>query len=595
MSDEHMDKVLTNEQIQYWAENTPNNTALCTATNDGWDIIDWKTYYETVNTFSRSLIALGHKQDECVAIIAQNCVEFLYAQFGIVGAAGTPAPIYVTSQADQVAYILQHSKSRFVFIDEEIQYKKLVAQRDNIDIEKIILLEKIEDVDPEWTMSFEEFMKLGTEEYQEEHQKRLGTLHEEKTALLIYTSGTTGKPKAVILTQKNLYATGKLALERFSLIKTRVVSYLPLSHIAEQVITNIAQLYSGGEVYLCPSMKVIKEYLQKARPNVFLGVPRVWEKFAQAMQVQFDKTTGSKKKMLDWARKTELSYFDKSVEKGEEVSSFTRKLANKLVICKIKEKLGLDRIDVAVVGAAPIAVETMRFFASIGITIYEVYGMSETTGLITTTRPGEAHFGTVGKPFPGLPVKIAEDGEILAQGPTMSPGYLHDEENTAALWQNGWLHTGDIGKFDDRGNLVITGRKKNIIITAGGKNIAPLPIEQLLVAIPGIGIAVVIGDQRKYLSAALTIDRDGIAQVAKELDITFEKAEDLATNNDFFKYVEEKVKKDVNATLPQYQTIKKFCILPNDFSIETEELTPTMKVKRNVVMEKYKEEINKLY
>lgn len=590
-----MDKVIANEQINYWAEKRPERNALFTKVGSTWQETSWKEYKEKVDTVSRSLISLGHKSDECVAIVAHNCKEFLFSQFGIVGAGGIPAPIYITSKADQVAYILKHSKSRFVIIEDETQYEKLVEEREELQVEKVIVLRDFENRDKDWTLTFDEFMQLGTTEYEEERQNRAKALDKDKTMLLIYTSGTTGQPKAVIITHNNLHATGSIAIKRFDLKLTRVVSYLPLSHIAEQIITNAAQLQTGGEVYLCPDMKEVKDYLIEARPNVFLGVPRVWEKFADAVGKQFAQATGVKKKLLDWARKVEWKCFDKGVDQGKNIQTLSRKLANKLVISKIKERLGFDRIEVAVTGAAPISLETQKFFASIGITIFEVYGMSETSGLISTTVPLKPRFGTVGKSFDEMELRIAEDGEILVKGPNMSPGYLHDEENTAELWEGGWLHTGDIGKFDEEGNLVITDRKKNLIITAGGKNIAPQPIEQALQSISGIGHAVVIGDRRKYLVAVLTLDHENAPAIAKDLGIEYQSVSELAKNETFVAYVQDKVKNDVNADLSQYQTIKKFYIHPEEFSVETGEMTPTMKVKRKVVIEKYMAEIEKLY
>ncbi|WP_372370472.1 long-chain fatty acid--CoA ligase [Candidatus Uabimicrobium sp. HlEnr_7] len=590
-----MDKVIANEQINYWAEKKPDRPALFNKVGGEWKKTSWKEYKDKVDNCSRSLIALGHETDECVAIIAHNCKEFLFSQFGIVGAGGVPAPIYVTSNADQVAYILNHSKSRFVFIEDETQYKKLIKERENLDLEKVIVLRDFADRDKEWTLTFDEFMALGTDKHEEERQKRAQNLDQEKSMLLIYTSGTTGQPKAVIISHNNMHTTGLIATKRFTLNFTRVVSYLPLSHIAEQIITNAAQLQTGGEVYLCPDMKEIKDYLIEARPNVFLGVPRVWEKFADAVEKQFSKASSFKKSLLNWARKVEWQCFEKGVNQGKEINTFSRKLANKLVISKVKERLGFDRIEVAVTGAAPISLETQKFFASIGITLFEVYGMSETSGLISTTIPIKPRFGTVGQTFPELKLRIADDGEILVQGPNMSCGYLNDEENTKELWEGGWLHTGDIGRLDEEGNLVITDRKKNLIITAGGKNVAPQPIEQSLQSISGIGSAVVVGDRRKYLTAVLTVNEENISEVAKKLGVQYESLSELVENATFVKYVEDKIEKDVNASLAKYQTIKKFYILPRPFSVETGELTPTMKVKRKVVIDKYAQEIEKLY
>jgi len=338
----------------------------------------------------------------------------------------------------------------------------------------------------------------------------------------------------------------------------------------------------------------LKDYLPEVRPNALLGVPRVWEKVEAALKGIIEESSGLKKKLLNWGLRVELAAFDHEQTTGSKENSFSRRLANKLVIDKIKGKLGMDDIIYAFIGAAPSNLDNLRFFASLGIRINEAYGMTETTGILCTTSPENQAFGTVGKPLDGVEVRIADDGEIIARGPALSKGYMHDLKASDELWEGGWLHTGDIGVIDSNGNLKITDRKKDMIVTAGGKNVAPQPLEALLKRIDGISQAVVVGDQKPYLIALLTLDPLSIEKLASDLGIMETEPTKIVLEEPMVKYVSDEIAK-VNKQVARFENIRRFKLLPIDFSVESGELTPTMKMKRKVVNERYATEIEDVY
>ncbi len=584
------------EKLRNWAEDTPENPALHDRVGDAWKTISWKEYYSNVEQVAKSLMTLGLEKGDCVIIISNNRVEWLFAQFGIMAAGGIATPSYQTNTPEQLAYIINHSQARFIFAEDAEQYNKLKACRPELkNLEKVILFEDTVSSNDNWTISFDDFIQLGKGQDDNVLKGRLNSIDKDDTAFIIYTSGTTGVPKAVMTTHFHLSHMGETLMKRFVLNESsRTISYLPLSHIAEQIATNNLQMEKGGEVYMCADLLKLKDYLPEVRPNAMLGVPRVWEKFETALKGIINSSTGIKKMLLSWGLKVELAAFDKEQETGKSVTSLKRSLANKLVVNKIKEKLGMDKVQHAFIGAAPSDLGNLRFFASLGIRINEVYGMTETTGIICTTSPQNLAFGTVGKPMDGVELKIAEDGEILARGPAFTKGYLHNKEASEELWEGGWLHTGDVGEIDGNGNLKITDRKKDLIITAGAKNVAPQPLEAMLKRINGISQAVVVGDKRPYLIALLTIDAMVMEGLSKELGITFTNMQELSTNERFENYISEAVSK-VNDRIAKFEKIGRFKILEEDFTVEDGQLTPTMKMKRKVVNGMYKKEIDDVY
>ncbi|MCA9521869.1 MAG: AMP-binding protein, partial [Myxococcales bacterium] len=439
-------------QLADWAERRPDQPAIHGKDSSGsWKSYTWKEYYHTVRRVGRGLIALGAEHAECVAIVGDNRTEWVLSQFGMMGVGCVPAPIYPTNTPEQVAHILTNSEAKIAICDGAVQLEKFLEIHNSgmAKLTKIVTMDPIAS-DAEMVISFEQLLELGDGVVDAEFDARLEAIDPDETGLLIYTSGTTGVSKGVQLTNKGLVLIGKALVDRFPEFREPgryvVISYLPLCHAAEQLFTNLMHLDTGGQCYFCGDLKQIKDFLTEVRPTVFLGVPRVWEKFEAALRSKLALATGIKAKLASWAMRTELEQFKRSVDAGEEIGSFKRRVANKLVIGKVKAALGLDRLIVAATGAAPISVATQEFFASLGICIYEGYGMSETTGVATVTRPKKPRFGTVGTPLDGVEVKIGDDGEILLKGETMTRGYLRMPEETEELLDDeGWLHTGDLG------------------------------------------------------------------------------------------------------------------------------------------------------
>ena len=589
-------------RIADWAERKGSAPAIWGKDAAGnWQSRSWSQYWQDARDFAKGLIALGHSVGDCVAIVGDNRPEWVVCQFGIMAARGVPAPIYTTNTTPQAAYIVSHCRGKIAICDKQLQLDKYLeaSAAGDIDVETIITMDDI-STDNSKIKSLSSIMELGREQDDAELDKRLEELTEDETALLIYTSGTTGVPKAVTLSHHGMIFVGERIAERFEFLQEegiyKSLSYLPLCHVAEQIFTNIAMLDNGGQVYFCPDLKLLKDYLAEVKPNVFLGVPRVWEKFEAALKAKLGQATGIKAKLTAWAQKTELAGFEASVAAGEYKTGFGRKMANKLVISKVKSALGLEDLKLAATGAAPISADTQRFFAGLGICIYEGYGMSETSGVATVNDFLKPKFGSVGQALRGVEVRIAEDGEILLKGPNMTKGYLHMPDETAELLDDeGWLHTGDVGELDAENNLKITGRKKDLLITAGGKNVAPAEMEAHIKTITGVGQAVVVGDRQPYLCALIALDPDALADLCNEAGIEAGSIEQIAANDKLKSFLEGRIEERCNARVARYQTIKKFKVLPTPFTVETGEITPTMKLKRNVVNKKFSELIDGMY
>jgi long-chain acyl-CoA synthetase len=566
-------------RLQHWAEHTPDAPALHQRGEQGWMPTSWAQYAEHARAVGAALVAWGLEPGQCAVILSDNRAEWLYLQWGIVMAGGVVAPSYTSNTAEQVAYLVGHCQAPIVFADKPAQLAKLAEIRDRLpQLRQVVALD--DPGDAEGVMPWARFLAQAQPEHHDEVLARTAALKPEDDAFIIYTSGTTGVPKAVVISNHNMAVQGWAVVERYPTERTRSICYLPLCHIAEQGATNLTQLETGGEVFLCPEIALMPRYLPEVRPNVLFGVPRVWEKVQAVLEGKFEQAPPMKRKLIRWALGVERKAFEAQLATGRPPGGPARWLARTLVVDKVRAQLGLDKVLHTLTGAAPTNPDTLRFFSSLGFHIHEVYGLSETTGILTATRPGENALGTVGKPLAGVEIAIAEDGEILARGACLSRGYLHDPAATAELIRDGWLHSGDTGAWDQRGNLRIIGRIKDIIVTAGAKNVAPVPIEARLEAIPGVGQAVVVGDRRPYLVALLTMDPEHAG--ASHDDPAFR----------------DRVGADIellNAELASYESIKRFELLPHEFSIEGGELTPTMKIKRQAIYEKYAATVEAIY
>jgi long-chain acyl-CoA synthetase len=442
-------------------------------------------------------------------------------------------------------------------------------------------------------LSWDDFNRKAEGAPQSELDARVDGLEGSQLATLIYTSGTTGPPKGVMLSHDNLSFTSQLLID----VDGRTdgggdvsLSYLPLSHIAEQMATVHMPVTAGSTVYFAESLEKLAENIKDTRPTVFFGVPRIWEKFHAGLAAKLGEVTGTKRRLVDWARKvcTEINAYRDRGTAPPRLLALQYALANRLVIGKLKAALGFDRARALISGAAPIAPDVIAFFASIDLPIREIYGQSEDSGPTSYNLPGRTKIGSVGPPLPGLEVKIAEDGEILVRGRNVFVGYYKEPEATAETLKDGWLCSGDLGAIDKDGFLSITGRKKEIIITAGGKNIAPKNIEASIKQSPLVGEAVVIGDRRKYLVALVTIDEDAAKKLVPGADAKVCDAPQIKAA------IQQQID-ETNKELARVEQIKKFSILSRPFGIATGELTPTMKIKRKVIAKMYEREIEAMY
>ena len=564
------------------------------AKQDGrWQTTTWKEYRDQAWLAARGFLHLGLEPGQGVAILGYNRPEWFLADLGAIAAGGVPAGIYTSSTPEQCHYIAEHAEAAIAVVENREHLAKFLEIRGRLPQLRAIVLMTGEAPGEEGVHTWRQLLEMGRGVPEERLRSRMDAQKPEDLATLIYTSGTTGPPKAVMLSHHNVTWTAARVVEAFEVTQAdEFLSYLPLSHIAEQVVSLHCPMSQGGCSWFAESLEKLGENLREARPHFFFAVPRVWEKMQAGIQAAGAQNPPLKKKIAAWARGVGLEA-GRAEQKGGR-RPFLYPLAHKLVFSKVRERLGLDRARVCATSTAPISLQTLEFFSSLGIPIYEVYGMSECTGPATFSVPTRYRLGRVGFPIQGTEIRIAEDGEVLMRGPHVFLGYYKNEEATReAVDSEGWLHSGDVGEMED-GFLRITDRKKELIITSGGKNIGPAILEGKLKQIPGLSQAVVVGDRRNYLAALLTLDPQRAATVAESVGSPAREPEELATDPVFRQYLDKQVE-EVNSGLARYETIKRFTVLPRELSIEEGELTPTMKLKRRVVNDRYAAEIEKLY
>jgi len=567
----------------------PRSVALREKVDGRWREITWREYADEVRRVARGLIRLGIQPGQSVCIVGWNSPEWLIADLAVMAVGAVPAPLYANATAEQAAYIARHCDAQLLFADTSLQIDKLRGAgtiRNRVQMKGAPASEGV--------LSWDGIRALGAEVDEAQLQARLAGLEPQGLATLIYTSGTTGPPKGVMLTHRNLVFTAASGAAMLGWGPEEVhLSYLPLSHIAEQILSLHGPVTIGSTVCFAESLEKLGENLAEVRPTIFLGVPRVWEKIQARMAAAGKASPPLRRRIVAWARQvgTEAA---RRLEAGKP-PPWNHAIAGRLVFSKVRARLGLDRARLCISSTAPISPSTLEFFFSLGIPIQEVYGMTECTGPATVGVPGAFRIGTAGRPIPATEVGIAQDGEVCMRGGHVFAGYFKDEIATReALDEEGWLHSGDVGELDADGYLKITDRKKDIIITAGGKNVAPQNIEALLKGIPGVAQACVVGDRRKHLAALLTVDRENAASVAKACGAAASTPEGLAGDPAFRRHVEEAIEA-VNANLARFETVKRFTILPHEFTVESGELTPTMKLKRKVVVQRYAPQIESMY
>ncbi|HVS03443.1 MAG TPA: AMP-binding protein, partial [Thermoanaerobaculia bacterium] len=490
----------------------PEHPALKVKRGADWHTTSWREYRDQVLAVAAGLVRLGVDPGKGVAIMGFNRPEWFLADLGAIAAGAVPTGIYTTNSVDQCQYVADHCEAQIVVVEHREYLDVFLGLRDRLPHLKALVL--MDGDAPPGVVSWRDLLALGTAEDAAEVQRRLDAQGPEDLCTLIYTSGTTGPPKGVMICHRNLLFVGDVLAESFELgPDDRALSYLPLSHIAEQVVSLHGPMKGGACTWFAESLEKLGDNLREARPTFFFAVPRVWEKIQAKMQAAGAQNPPLKRKIAAWARKQGLAGSQAEQEGRPRPALYG--LANKLVFSKVRERLGLDASRICTTSAAPISRDTLDFFASLGITILEVYGMSECTGPTTLSLPDRYELGKAGFAMKGSELKTAEDGEILMRGPHVCLGYYKNPEATAeTIDAEGWIHSGDIGSIDERGFLSVTDRKKELLITSGGKNVAPQPIEALLKGIPVVGQAVLLGDRRNFIAALLTLDPERLPEEA---------------------------------------------------------------------------------
>jgi long-chain acyl-CoA synthetase len=560
------------------------NPAYLVEEADGWREVSWAEAGEAVDELAHGLLALGIRKGDSFGIIARTRLEWALLDFALAHIGAVPAPIYPSSTPKECAYILEHSGAIGVLVE---------ADED---------LKLIEDARPQHVYTLETLADLRA--LGREHAAASPKAVEEATAQVgdddlftfIYTSGTTGPPKACMILNRNYYEMAGVIdrLERFFYPTDVMLLYLPLAHNFGRLM-HLLGAYMGYTVAFCPDPRRIGELMPQVRPTVLPTVPRVLEKVHTAVSASFAEATGVKRRLIDWAlrvgrRVSELQQQGRPVPFGLKLQ---HRVADRLVYSKVKARLG-GRLRAAISGGAPLAKEIAEFFHAIDVLILEGYGQTEGTTASNVNLPSRFRFGTVGPALPGIEVATAPDGEILLRGPTIFAGYYKDDDATrAVLPGDDWLHTGDVGHIDEDGFLTVTDRKKDIIVTAGGKNVSPQNIENLLKGSIFVSQALVVGDRRPFLTALVTLDEEEIRKWAAERGVDGDLA-GLAGRDDVRALVQEDVDR-VNRDLAHFEQVRAWVLLPRDFSPEDGEITPTLKLRRRVCEDHFADEIERLY
>ncbi|MEW6455991.1 MAG: long-chain fatty acid--CoA ligase [Acidobacteriota bacterium] len=559
--------------------------------------ISTEDYKNLVRAVSLGLLSLGLRKGEKVVILSENRPEWIISDMAIILAEGVAVPIYSTLVPTQIQYIIEDSDAKIVFFSDEIQWEKLKKIKHELkQVQYFITF--LMSSPWEGIISFDDLMKKGEKLHQENpglFNEKLKSSNPEDLVTIIYTSGTTGVPKGAMLSHNN-FVSNILAIDeilKFS-DKDVALSFLPLSHVLERMVS-FTYLYKGITVGFAENIEKVGENLLEIKPTVVVSVPRLFEKIYARVMDNVLSSSNLKKKIFFWAINTGKKYSKKILEKPR-ISfplKFKYSMANKLVFSKIKEKTG-GRIRFFVSGGAPLSKEIGEFFFSMGIKILEGYGLTETSPVISVNREENFKFGTVGPPIPGVEVKIAEDGEILVKGPNVMKGYYKKEAETREAFEGGWFHTGDLGRIDEDGFLIITDRKKDLIITSSGKNIAPQMVENIIKTSPYVSNVVCVGDKRSYISALIVPNFDKLKEVAKDKGFSFSSLSELVKDEYIINFMMGEIDR-VCVDLAPFEKVKKIALLERDFLLEENEITPTLKVKRNIIEKKYEDLIDSLY
>ncbi|RJR30950.1 MAG: long-chain fatty acid--CoA ligase [Desulfobacteraceae bacterium] len=569
-----------------------------------WDEISWSGYYQKVNHLALGCLSLGMEKGDRVAILSENRQEWLYSDLAAQSIGGISVGIYPTNPPFQVKYILEHSGANLCIVEDQEQTDKVLEIKNELrDLKKIIVVDPkgLRNYKDPMLMVFDDLLELGKEMDQKTPGLLIGhiaEIQENDVATMVYTSGTTGPPKGVMWTHKSILAVMDDIVTMLPLTeRDEVVSYLPLSHGAERYFSLYAAIMAGYTVSFSESITTIQEALAEISPTFFFAVPRIWEKMYSQIHAKVKDSVALKRYFFELSVKIGQRLTQRIINQ-EEISLGSKilyGLAYILCLRAIRDKLGLLRARTCLSAAAPISPEILKFFHSIGIVIRQGYGMTETGGFNFLQRKSDFKPGSVGKALPATEKsKIADDGELLVKGKCLFLKYFKDPDATAKMLQGGWAHTGDVAKVDEEGDLFIVDRKKDLIITSGGKNIAPSEIENDLKRSLFISEAVIIGDNRKFLSALIQINFDNVSKWAMENRISFTNYKSLAVNPEVYKLIQNEVKQ-VNSRFSRVENVRKFRIFDKELDEDDNEVTATQKVKRAIIENKFKYLIDDIY
>ncbi|SNR32917.1 long-chain acyl-CoA synthetase [Haloechinothrix alba] len=594
------------------AASTPNGVAMREKDHGIWQEISWAAYWDNVQLVAHALLALGTEPGDRVAVHSENRKEWLFSDLGIAAVRAMTVGLYPTNPSPEVSYLLSHSGSKILIAEDQEQVDKTLEVIDELpDLERIVYIEprgiRRRYTDPK-LLYWDDFIALGAEHresFPDAVDKRMSDATPEDVLTLVYTSGTTGPPKGAMLTVANVEFCISELVDGGGFTSPPpnssdvMLSYLPLCHVAERIFTTWFNVATGVQVNFAESLETVQTNLAEIQPTILFGVPRIWEKILAGVNIKLSSASPVKRRIARLGLRLADRVGDVLVETGGRHTLKSRALyvIGWLILFRaLRDRIGMRKVRFAASGAAPIAPDVLKFFMGIGVPMHEVYGMTENTAVATANRPGRVRLGTVGEPQPGIELKIdPETGEILTRHPGVFAGYWRNAEATEAMIDaDGWLHTGDVGEWVDGTHVKISDRMKDIIITAGGKNIAPSEIENSLKASEYIKEAVVIGDRKQYLTALIGIELDTVGEWAQQRQIPYTTYRDLAERPEVIDLVQGIVD-DVNEQFAQVEQVKKFRMLPKELDHEDGELTATQKVKRSALHKQFSDLVDDMY
>lgn len=588
------------QMLRAHAEATPDRVAVLQKDFGIWNPLSWRQYHERACDVGEGLVALGLGEGGHVAVLSENRVEWVLAQLGTGLVGGVTIGVYPTSPANEVGYVLEHSDSEIIVCEDQEQLDKVIEVREQLPkLRRVVVVETkgLRGYSGDFVISFDALEEIGRT------RRAAGPAVAgdgptarslDDIALMIYTSGSTGKPKGAMLSYRNLRAQAIAVADRIGLDAQSVhLSYLPLCHVAEQMVTVMAPIYLGSRICFGESLRTVQEDLREVAPSSFLGVPRIWEKLHSSIHIRMLEAGGYRRALYEWAYRACEPFAEKSRTERSLSERILFAICYLLVFRALQNYIGLRRTHVAMTGAAPISPRIVRFFRTIGVPLVEVYGMTESSGIALGQTLGRLVPGSVGPSVKGVEARVGEHGELLLKGDTVFAGYYKNPAATQATLKDGWLHTGDVVEVEN-GEFRIVDRLKDIMITAGGKNLSPSEIENTVKGSPYIKECIVIGEARKYVAALIQIDFETVAKWAEEQGLSYTNFRSLAENPAVRELVDAEIR-TANSQLAQVSHIRRFHLLTKELDHDDDEVTATMKVRRSSIQTKYAGEIASLY